>query len=353
MLPDGIRSKTFSTPRLRTHALLRGPDHGIPVILVHGNVSSGRFYAELMTRLPDDWLVIAPDFRSYGDSETAPIDATRGVRDLSDDLFALVDHLGLDGVHLFGWSVGGGVVMQAAIDHPARVRSVTLQASMSPHGFGGTKGLDGTPCFPDHAGTGGGTANPQFKEALRAGDRTADSDVSPRTLLRSFYVKPPFAFPPEIEDDYVDAMLKTTVGDGAYGGDMEPSENWPLVRPGRSGTNNAISSRWCDLTAYAELDPPPPTLWIRGADDQIVSDASLFDLGTLGQLGVVPGWPGADVFPPQPMVGQLHAMLERCEANGGTVDELLLSDCGHSPHLEHPEAVVERLVAHIRRHARR
>ena len=52
------------------------------------------------------------------------------------------------------------------------------------------------------------------------------------------------------------------------------------------------------------LDMKPPVLWIRGADDQIVSDQSLFDVGTLGALGAIPGYPGSDVFPSQPMVSQ-------------------------------------------------
>ena len=36
-----------------------------------------------------------------------------------------------------GWSMGGGVVMQYALDHPAL--SLTLQAPVSPYGFGGTR----------------------------------------------------------------------------------------------------------------------------------------------------------------------------------------------------------------------
>lgn len=348
-IPSTVHASTVQTSRLRMHLLQRGPADGVPVVLVHGNVSSGRFFAEWMPLLPDDWNVIAPDFRSYGGSEVLPIDATRGVRDLADDLVSLLDALKLDAVHLLGWSVGGGVVMQVAIDHPDRVKSVTLQASMSPYGFGGTRGLEGTPCTEDHAGTGGGTANPEFKQRLLDGDRTADADTSPRSILRAFYVKPPFSFSPAVEDDYVDSMLQTTVGDGAYGGDMEPSASWPFVRPGANGMNNAISSKWCDVSGYADLPSPPPTLWIRGADDQIVSDASLFDLGTLGQLGAVPGWPGLDVFPPQPMVGQLRAMLDRCRTKGTPVEERVLADCGHSPHLEHPTETASAFVEHVRR----
>jgi len=77
-------------------------------------------------------------------------------------------------------------------------------------------------------------------------------------------------------------------------------------------------------------------LWVRGDSDQIVSDASLVDLGYLGQIGAVPGWPGAGVYPPQPMVSQVRAVLDRYRAAGGRYQEHVLADCGHSPHLEKP-----------------
>jgi pimeloyl-ACP methyl ester carboxylesterase len=67
-----------------------------------------------------------------------------------------------------------------------------------------------------------------------------------------------------------------------------------------------------------------------------VSDDSPLDLGYLGQIGAVPGWPGADVYPPQPMVGQMRDVLDRYRAAGGRYAEHVLADCGHSPHLEQP-----------------
>jgi len=72
------------------------------------------------------------------------------------------------------------------------------------------------------------------------------------------------------------------VSDGTYPGNMEPSRHWPGVAPGTRGMNNALSGRYCNLTGLIEVSPRPPILWIRGAEDQIVSDASLFDFGTLG-----------------------------------------------------------------------
>ncbi len=102
-----------------------------------------------------------------------------------------------------------------------------------------------------------------------------------------------------------------------------------------------------DLTGIAEIDPKPPILWVHGADDVIVSDASYFDLNLLGSIGAVPGWPGVEVAPPQPMVSQTRAVLDRYRAGGGRVTELLVPDCGHSPHLEAPEAFTAALLEHI------
>ena len=49
--------------------------------------------------------MIAPDMRCFGDSEPAPLDATRGLADWADDMFALVRALGIDEPpHLVGWS---------------------------------------------------------------------------------------------------------------------------------------------------------------------------------------------------------------------------------------------------------
>ena len=51
-LSPGITSSKLATSRLGTHVLSSGTPGGEPVILIHGNVSSGRFYEELMAAMP-------------------------------------------------------------------------------------------------------------------------------------------------------------------------------------------------------------------------------------------------------------------------------------------------------------
>ena len=335
-LPDAVTPKRVETDRLLTNALVSGDPDGTPVCLIHGNVSSSRFWAELMADMPDEYRLIAPDLRGYGDSETKPIDATRGVRDFAEDLAALFDELGVETVSLVGWSIGGGIAMQYAIDHPETLRDLVLVSTMSPYGFGGTT-RDGTPCQPDYAGTGGGVANDDFVERLAEGDTSAAADTSPRSVMHSFYVGPEYEFDPEIADAYVDSMCATVVGDDNYPGNAEPSENWPGVAPGEHGVLNAISPKYFDTSDLTDIDPKPPVLWIRGDADVIVSDASFFDAGFLGQAGELPGWPGDDVYPPQPMNDQTRDVLETYADNGGSYTEETFADVGHSPHIERPE----------------
>ncbi|MCA9696378.1 MAG: alpha/beta hydrolase, partial [Myxococcales bacterium] len=201
-------------------------------------------------------------------------------------------------------------------------------------GFGGTKDVRGTPCYADFAGSGGGTANPQFVELMAAKDTGSDQQASPRNVMNAFYWKPPFRPEPAREDAYLDGLLATATGPDNYPGDMNPSANWPNVAPGTRGINNALSPKFCNQGGFADIGHKPAVLWIRGADDQIVSDRSMFDFGVLGEFGVVPGWPGAEVFPAQPMVSQMRAVLERYKQNGGEYNESVILDCGHGPHIE-------------------
>ncbi len=302
------------------------------LVLIHGNVSSGAFYEDIMERMKDDLEMIAPDLRCFGDSTPAPIDATRGLRDFSDDIDELVNTLGWDKFALLGWSMGGGAAMQYALDHNDKLTALILEAPLSPFGFSGTRGAEGIVTEPAGLGSGAGTVNPQLVQSLLAKDRTFAKD----TLYRS-YVKPPFTFDKETEDKYIDSILTTKIGEGMYPGDFKQTAIWPFVESGTKGVCNTMSPAYCNLSGLAEIENKIPILWIRGDSDLIVSDTSMADLGTLGMMGFVPGWPGAEVYPPQPMISQTRYVLEKYKANGGCYKEVEYANSGHGCHLEYPD----------------
>jgi pimeloyl-ACP methyl ester carboxylesterase len=328
LLP-GVRQNTVDTDRLRVRYIESGPEDGIPVVLIHGNLSTGRFYEHLLPGAPERYRFIAPDMRGFGDTERVPIDATRGVRDWADDTFALVRALGIERpLHLVGWSTGGAAIANYAVDRP--VASLTFVDPVSPYGYGGVR-PDGSPCAPDCAGSGGGTGSPDYVSLLAAGDRSTDSPFSPRNVMNSSYWSPSHREPQEREDLLLDEILKSVTGEDGYPGDFTTSENWPGVAPGTRGILNALSPKYCNWADIVELEPKPPVLWTHGSQDIVVADASPWEMGTLGKLGQVPGWPGEEAFPPQPMVSQIRAVLESYRQAGGRVEMEMFEGSGHGP----------------------
>lgn len=338
---DGITARRVDTERYSANVLERAGD-GTPVVFVHGNVSSALFWQPTMLDLPA--RSVAVDLRGFGDSEVKDVDATRGVGDFSDDVAAVLDAMGIARAHLVGWSMGGGVVMRLLLDRPDLVETLTLVSPVSPYGFGGTR-RDGSLLTADGAGTGGGGANPDFVARLAAGDRTDEAQTSPRSVYRATYVAPGHGA--EHEDVWVTAMLSTATGEGNYPGDSRPSPSWPGFAAGDRGVLNTMSPVHFDVSGIVDVDPKPPVLWVRGEQDAIVGDESFFDWNTLGKHGVVPGWPGEDVAPPQPMVAQTRDVLEAYAAAGGAYREVAWAGVGHSAHLERPGEFLAELREHL------
>jgi pimeloyl-ACP methyl ester carboxylesterase len=152
--------------------------------------------------------------------------------------------------------------------------------------------------------------------------------------MNGTYWAPGFRLPPEREDLLLDEILLSHVDDDGYPGDSTTSPNWPGAAPGTRGLLNALSPKYCSWAWLPELDPRPPVLWTHGDQDLVVADGSFLELGTLGQAGVVPGWPGLEVFPPQPMVSQIRAVLARYEQAGGSVRSEMFAGSGHGPHVD-------------------
>src|SRR3954469_19601057 len=202
-----MRAHDVATARLRMHLVESGPEDGIPVVLIHGNLSTGRFYEHLLDGAPERYRLLAPDMRGFGDTEHVPTHAPRALCDWADDTFALLQALDIQAPpHLAGWSTGGAAIAAYALDRP--VASLTFIDPVGPYGYGATK-RDGTPHYSDFAGSGGGTGNPEFTARLAAGDTSSDGDVAPRNVMNSSYWRPDHREPPEREDMLVGEILKS------------------------------------------------------------------------------------------------------------------------------------------------
>ncbi len=343
-----LQKHLVKTPTLSQNIISTKSESNEHVLFIHGNASSSVFWEEQMEMLSQDYHAIAVDLRGYGATEGLAMDATQGCKQWAEDIIELLDELKIERCHVVGHSMGGSAIYNLLLLQPERFKSAVLVAPASPFGFGGTKDIYGTPCYADFAGTGGGTVNQEFARLMKEGDRSEDNpQASPRVVMNSFYWKPPFR--PVREEQLLDSLLSQRVAADAYPGDFESSANWPFVAPGKFGPVNASSPKYVleGAKKLMESKVSLPFLWIRGSDDQIVSDNSLFEMGTLGKLGLIPGYPGEDVYPPQPMIGQTRYFLEQLRKNGSSFSEVVMENIGHTPFVEKAAEFSQLLHEHL------
>ena len=100
---------------------------GDPVLLIHGGLGHGDIWAAQVADLMKDHLVIVADSRGHGrSSRTAD---PFGYDLMSSDYVALLDFLKIDKVDLVGWSDGGIIGLDIAMNHPERLDHLFAQAA--------------------------------------------------------------------------------------------------------------------------------------------------------------------------------------------------------------------------------
>jgi len=108
-------------------------DASDPAVLLMGGATSSMDWwePELCERLAAPGrFVIRFDNRDTGQSTSSPVgEPSYTGADLSADPLRLLDALGIASAHLVGVSMGGGIAQDIAVQHPDRVRSLTLIAT--------------------------------------------------------------------------------------------------------------------------------------------------------------------------------------------------------------------------------
>lgn len=95
-------------------------------LLLHGNFASWRWWLPILRNTPRGCRYYAPDMRGCGDSDHPEEGYT--IDQHADDMDDLIQALRLPRLHLVGHSLGGGVALAYAINHPKKIRSLTLVA---------------------------------------------------------------------------------------------------------------------------------------------------------------------------------------------------------------------------------
>jgi pimeloyl-ACP methyl ester carboxylesterase len=97
---------------------------GKPLILLHGAFGSVEMFGPNVAALAAGRSVIGVDLQSHG--RTPAVDRPMRFETMADDVAALIGHLGLEQADVMGFSLGGGVALRTAIQHPSSVRKLVV-----------------------------------------------------------------------------------------------------------------------------------------------------------------------------------------------------------------------------------
>jgi pimeloyl-ACP methyl ester carboxylesterase len=102
--------------------------NGEPLVLIHGAyMTIPTNWAGLIPTLSRTRQVIAVEMQGHG--RTSDRDTPITYEGMADDVAALLDHLGVEQAAVFGYSMGGGVAIRLALQHPDKVSRLVV-ASM-------------------------------------------------------------------------------------------------------------------------------------------------------------------------------------------------------------------------------
>lgn len=99
------------------------------LLLLHAAMGSSRRLYAWVPRLARDFRVVRLDLRGHGGSEVPDASLPFTLERLARDVIELIDHLGVDRIHLAGSSAGAIISMKVAIDYPDRIKTLADFAS--------------------------------------------------------------------------------------------------------------------------------------------------------------------------------------------------------------------------------
>ncbi len=124
---DNFEQTQIDSSRATIHLIKKGDR--FPLLLLHGYPQTHVMWHKIAPRLAEDFTVVAPDLRGYGDSskpEDGPDHYNYSKRAMAQDLVEVMDKLGYQEFFVAGHDRGGRVAHRMALDHPQRVKKLAV-----------------------------------------------------------------------------------------------------------------------------------------------------------------------------------------------------------------------------------
>ena len=103
---------------------------GFPLILIHGLSDDLRLWNHLIPELSRNYCTIALDLRGHG-SSSKPHDTSYSIEQFSRDIYSLLVKLNIKKAHFIGFSMGGAIAQEFAVNYQDMVSSLILISSFS------------------------------------------------------------------------------------------------------------------------------------------------------------------------------------------------------------------------------
>jgi haloacetate dehalogenase len=130
---EGFEQRSFEVNGVAIHARVSttvlGEVQKPALLLLHGFPQSHVMWHRVAQRLAQDYFLVMPDLRGYGDSSKTPglsDHSNYSKRNMAHDMALVMDTLGIDSFYLCGHDRGGRVAHRLALDHAARVKKLCV-----------------------------------------------------------------------------------------------------------------------------------------------------------------------------------------------------------------------------------
>lgn len=97
---------------------------GIPLVVIHGGFGLAGMFADLLDEMAADREVVAVELQGHG--HTPDIERPFTYEGFGDDVAGLIRACGFRRADVMGYSLGAGVALRAAIQHPDLVRKLVV-----------------------------------------------------------------------------------------------------------------------------------------------------------------------------------------------------------------------------------